>query len=273
MRSCDPARPRSLPRSRSSPAPGGPPALPGRHAPRHQARELPAHRRDRRRRPQGAHASVGRPLHVHASAAVRRTARTAAAAASATGVASRAWDPPPPPFSTPVPPPAGIDMKMRSACQQPMPRGGRRSVCSPPRCTPHPHFLPPPPPQACDFGLSDFFKPDQRFSALIGSAYYVVGVLASLCALLPPPPTSTTLLSTTHPPPPHTLTLTGPRGAAPQLRPPVRHLEPGGGALHPAVGHAALLGGQVSGAGGWEMLAHALLVPALSSGPEQQEEA
>ena len=30
------------------------------------------------------------------------------------------------------------------------------------------------PRQACDFGLSDFFKPDQRFSALIGSAYYVV---------------------------------------------------------------------------------------------------
>lgn len=27
--------------------------------------------------------------------------------------------------------------------------------------------------KACDFGLSDFFKPDQRFSALIGSAYYV----------------------------------------------------------------------------------------------------
>ncbi|PRW33551.1 calcium-dependent kinase [Chlorella sorokiniana] len=27
--------------------------------------------------------------------------------------------------------------------------------------------------KACDFGLSDFFKPDQRVSALIGSAYYV----------------------------------------------------------------------------------------------------
>lgn len=27
--------------------------------------------------------------------------------------------------------------------------------------------------KACDFGLSDFFKPNQRFSALIGSAYYV----------------------------------------------------------------------------------------------------
>ncbi|PSC70004.1 calcium-dependent kinase [Micractinium conductrix] len=27
--------------------------------------------------------------------------------------------------------------------------------------------------KACDFGLSDFFKPEQRFSALIGSAYYV----------------------------------------------------------------------------------------------------
>lgn len=40
------------------------------------------------------------------------------------------------------------------------------------RPTPFPFF----PLQACDFGLSDFFKPDQRFSALIGSAYYVVSV-------------------------------------------------------------------------------------------------
>ena len=30
--------------------------------------------------------------------------------------------------------------------------------------------------KACDFGLSDFFKPQQQFSALIGSAYYVVRV-------------------------------------------------------------------------------------------------
>lgn len=188
MRSCDPARPRSLPRSRSSPAPGGPPALPGRHAPRHQARELPAHRRDRRRRPQGAHASVGRPLHVHASAAVRRTARTAAAAASATGVASRAWDPPPPPFSTPVPPPAGIDMKMRSACQQPMPRGGRRSVCSPPRCTPHPHFLPPPPPSGLRLWVVRLL---QARPALLRP--HRLGLLCGGCAGLPvcsaaPPP-------------------------------------------------------------------------------------
>ena len=28
--------------------------------------------------------------------------------------------------------------------------------------------------KACDFGLSDFFKPGQQFSSLIGSAYYVV---------------------------------------------------------------------------------------------------
>jgi calcium-dependent protein kinase len=28
--------------------------------------------------------------------------------------------------------------------------------------------------KACDFGLSDFFKKGQRFSTLIGSAYYVV---------------------------------------------------------------------------------------------------
>jgi hypothetical protein len=64
----------------------------------------------------------------------------------------------------------------------------------------------------------------------------------------------------THPPyPPPTLTScallllllcsAGPRGAAAQLRPRVRHLVPRGGALHPAVGHAALLGGQVCWAG------------------------
>ena len=29
--------------------------------------------------------------------------------------------------------------------------------------------------KACDFGLSDFFKPGQHFTSLIGSAYYVVG--------------------------------------------------------------------------------------------------
>jgi hypothetical protein len=29
--------------------------------------------------------------------------------------------------------------------------------------------------KACDFGLSDYFKPSQRFTSLIGSAYYVVG--------------------------------------------------------------------------------------------------
>lgn len=32
--------------------------------------------------------------------------------------------------------------------------------------------------KACDFGLSDFFKPEQRFSSLIGSAYYVVRAAA-----------------------------------------------------------------------------------------------
>lgn len=31
--------------------------------------------------------------------------------------------------------------------------------------------------KACDFGLSDFFKPDQRFTSLIGSAYYVVSMV------------------------------------------------------------------------------------------------
>ncbi len=39
--------------------------------------------------------------------------------------------------------------------------------------------------QACDFGLSDFFKPDQRFSALIGSAYYVVRRCAWRCCFTP----------------------------------------------------------------------------------------
>ena len=29
--------------------------------------------------------------------------------------------------------------------------------------------------KACDFGLSDYFKPSQRFTSHIGSAYYVVG--------------------------------------------------------------------------------------------------
>ena len=28
--------------------------------------------------------------------------------------------------------------------------------------------------KACDFGLSDYFKPGQQFTQLIGSAYYVV---------------------------------------------------------------------------------------------------
>ena len=28
--------------------------------------------------------------------------------------------------------------------------------------------------KACDFGLSDYFKPGQQFAQLIGSAYYVV---------------------------------------------------------------------------------------------------
>lgn len=27
--------------------------------------------------------------------------------------------------------------------------------------------------RACDFGLSDFFKPSEQFTSLIGSAYYV----------------------------------------------------------------------------------------------------
>jgi serine/threonine protein kinase len=36
--------------------------------------------------------------------------------------------------------------------------------------------------KACDFGLSDFFKHNQRFSCLIGSAYYVVGCAGELQA-------------------------------------------------------------------------------------------
>jgi serine/threonine protein kinase len=31
--------------------------------------------------------------------------------------------------------------------------------------------------KACDFGLSDYFKPSQRFTSLIGSAYYVVSAV------------------------------------------------------------------------------------------------
>lgn len=45
---------------------------------------------------------------------------------------------------------------------------------------------------------------------------------------------------------PLTCLCSGARGAAPPLRPGVRHLEPRSGSLHSAVGHAALLGRRVS---------------------------
>lgn len=87
--------------------------------------------------------------------------------------------------------------------------------------------FPPPPLQACDFGLSDFFKPDQRFSALIGSAYYVVGwrpLTPPAAACLPQSPFPRALqrrlgaASTPHPVP--TAATPAPRPLAPACRPP-----------------------------------------------------
>lgn len=123
---------------------GSAPARTGRDAPRHQARKLSAHRRNRRRGAQGGRAPLPRRLGRQL-----RRCRRGVACDSDSGCGCSCD---PPAFVLLLPAPAA----------------------RPPSLPSHPltHH---PPTQACDFGLSDFFKPDQRFSALIGSAYYVVG--------------------------------------------------------------------------------------------------
>ena len=114
--------------------------------------------------------------------------------------------------------------------------------------------LPSPTTQACDFGLSDFFKPEQRFSALIGSAYYVVGwegrewfggrlrwggrPCDASCGIRWRGCRTSRLVrwardavhesaAATRAALPRRRCPAGARGAAPQLRAGVRHLEPG----------------------------------------------